>query len=200
MSRSDLISQAYRCIDEVYPDTADGRVSGDLSAFHVEEFLEEAARWVVQSVPLRVLGAGTDGPKTPETYDNGGGKVILPKGFQRLLSFKMSDWDYAVVEAYDQMSPKYKQQANAVLRGTPSRPIVFLCNGSTELEYFTTKATAHKIDVFKVFVLSKVDDSYPVKLYDITAWKTAELVLSAMNDLEAVQVCQMHVKEILQTL
>jgi hypothetical protein len=56
------------------------------------------------------------------------------------------------------------------------------------------------LDKAHCIAFDSVDDKYPSKLADITAWKTAELVLSALNDTQAAQICQAHTQEILQSL
>ena len=205
MSRASIIKKAYLCIDEVYPDITDQ----DIPAFNVEEFLDQAARIIIQIVPTRALGRLV----TDYTYSSafaflginkGVGKFILPDNFVRLISFKAEDWSSVVTEALDDTYPRYKQQGNPILRGTPHRPMVFITNGGKHLEYYTTKAVAEGaskgLEQFFAVCFDGVDDNYPTKLEDITAWKTAELVLSTMGDTSAATNCQNRVTEILQTL
>ena len=204
MSREQILKKAYQCIDEVYPDSS----SQDITAFNIDTFLDQAAKIIVKIVPPRVLGGGSDmmldwrGNMKWESLENGVGLIKLPESFQRLISFQMADWAHPVNVALDVDSPRYIQQSNPILRGTPFRPIAFLTNGGEGLEFYTTKLPLKddSIKEFRAFLLDTVDNTYPDKLQDITAWKTAELVLSAMNDVEAAQICQNHTKEILETL
>lgn len=207
MIREDIIKKAYQCIDEVYPDST----NQDISAFNIDTFLDQAAKIIVKIVPVRALGAGVDIRDVEGTrlarFNEGIGRIELPQNFQRLISFKIVDWRYPLTEALDESSLRMQQQYNPILRGTPSRPVVFLLQGGKFLEYYTSTITptaegvfSSWIDTFQGLVFDKVDDNYPTKLSDITAWKTAELVLSAMNDVTAAQICQTKTQEILQTL
>ena len=207
MVREEIIKKAYQCIDEVYPDST----NQDISAFNIDTFLDQAARIIVKIVPVRALGAGLDIRDVEGTrlasFEAGVGRIELPQNFQRLISFKISDWKYPLTEALDESSSRLQQQYNPILRGTPSRPVVFLLQGGKYLEYYTSNSKptiagqlTGFIDTFQGLAFDKVDDNYPTKLSDITAWKTAELVLSAMNDVQAAQICQTKTQEILQAL
>lgn len=202
MSRDSIIKKAYLCIDEVYPDTS----YQDIDSFNVSEFLDQAARIIVKIVPTRALGPGTDIKDEDNSLtidDDGVAECKLPPTFQRLISIQAHDWAYPLTVAFDGDSPKYQQQYNKVLRGTKHRPIIFLLNGGEKLKIYSTENTPTSSGVIKelrVFLMDAVDDNYPAKLHDITAWKTAELVLSAMNDIQAAQICQAKTQELLETL
>ena len=206
MSRASVIKKAYLCIDEVYPDITDQ----DIPAFNVEEFLDQAARLIIQIAPARTLGTlavdytnnNTDTPLI--SVIDGVGRIQLKESFARLVSFQAEDWSSVVTEALDDTSPRYKQQNNPILRGKPNRPIVFITDGGKYLEYYTTNTTGEGLSrglkKFYAVFFDGVDDNYPSKLEDITAWKTAELVLSTMGDTSAATNCTNRVTEILQTL
>lgn len=205
MVREEIIKKAYLCIDEVYPDSS----NQDISAFNIDTFLDQAAKIIVKVVPLRALDEGTNFAYSSSaflvSFKNGVGKIKLPDNFLRLVSFKVSDWKYSITEALDESSPRYHQQYNPILRGTPCRPVVFITRGGQYLEFYTTNEDAtldnnNWLDIFSGIAFDAVDDSYPTKLIDITAWETAELVLSAMNDVTAAQICEAKTQEILQTL
>lgn len=193
--RADIIRKTFSRIDEIYPDDD----SMNMSAFNIENFIDDAARWVVMTVPVHALGQGEDFSAATHTHnDNGSGTVALPQHFLRLISFQMSDWSLPLIGGLYQDDARYRQQNNSVLRGTPYRPVVFVCDGGHTIEYYTS-ATGD-IKVARCFAMEKVGDDYPDRLEDITAWKTAELVLSAMNDINAVQICQNNIKDLLQLL
>ena len=196
MTKEQLIQKVYRCIDETYPDTTEQ----DLEEFNIPAFLDEAVRWVVKVVPVGALGEGEDHSS-----------LTLPEGFLRLLEFKMDGWKVSATEALSQNNPKYWQQQNPALRGGNSRPLVFLVNGETELEPYpyyekevTDKdgktSTAPAINTLRIFKMPTGYTNYPDKLLDITAWKTAELVFSMMQDANGVSVAQAHIQQILPTL
>lgn len=202
-TRADIIRKAYLCIDEVYPDST----NQDIPAFNIDEFIDQAAKIIIMLVPTRALGEGTD-MLTHEKLEidiceSGMAKLTLPATFQRLISICAVEWPHSVAVALDSDSPKYIQQGNKVLRGSLQRPVVFLLEGNTKMEIYSVKKMSPSIGALKEFkglLFDTVDDNYPSKLHDITAWKTAELVLSAMNDVQAAQLCQAKSQEILQTL
>lgn len=203
MSRDSIIKKAYLCIDEVYPENNNYQ---DMDLFNVGEYLDQAARIIVKIVPIRALGPGVDLKKEDidiTIHDDGACEVTLPSTFERLISVQAHDWAYPLTMAFDGDSPKYQQQYNRVLRGTKHRPIAFLVNGGEKLVLYSTEKTTVANDAikeFRGFMFESVDDNYPTRLHDITAWKTAELVLSAMNDVPAAQICQAKTQEILESL
>lgn len=199
MTKEQLIQKVYRCIDETYPDTTEQ----DLEEFNIPAFLDEAVRWVVKNAPINALGMGTD---HKEATANAEGKFSLSNYFLRLLEFKLASWKVSVTDTYSQSHPKYWQQQNPALRGGVSRPLVFLAKGETELEVFPNNGT---VEVFRTFDMAADEDglytdsaysNYPYQLLDITAWKTAELVFSMMQDANGVSVAQAHIQQILPTL
>lgn len=193
--RADIIRKTFSRIDEIYPDDD----SLNMSAFNIENFIDDAARWVVMVAPIHALGEGADFSDAEHTHnDDGSGSVNLPQHFLRLISFQMNDWALPLMGGLYQDDARYRQQSNLVLRGTPYRPMVFVCNGRHTLEYYTSATDT--IKQARCFSMDKVGDDYPDGLDDITAWKTAELVLSAMNDVNAMQICQNNIKDLLQLL
>jgi hypothetical protein len=207
MAKEQLIKKVYRCIDETYPDTTEQ----DLEEFNISAFLDEAVRWVVNVVPVGALGGGVD--KTtdanPEEGEEGDVSLSLGEDFLRLIEFKMKGWKTSVTQALSQDNPKYWQQQNPALRGGNSRPVVFLVNSSFNVKKLEVYPLSDKVEVFRVFEMETYGDgsytdsaytNYPYKLLDITAWKTAELVFSMMQDANGVSVAQAHIQQILPTL
>jgi hypothetical protein len=197
--KEQLIKKVYRCIDETYPDTT----TQDLEEFNIPAFLDEAVRWVVNAVPVGALGEGNDHKAEGRDAD---GKFSLSNYFLRLLEFKLVTWRVSVTEAFTQNNPKYWQQQNPALRGGVSRPMAFITNGETKLEVFPNEGD---VKLFRTFDMAEGEDGrytdeayakYPDKLLDITAWKTAELVFSMMQDANGVSVAQAHIQQILPTL
>ena len=191
-TRSDIVQKAYKCLDEIYPDS---QLPNEIEEFRVNDFVDDAIRFIGRVAPVRALGEGTDF-KTNNKTDN---SVKLPEEFVRLVAFKMSDWTLPVTEALYSDNPRYRQQANPILKGTPNRPIVFICEGGKSLEYFSSAADA-TVDKAQAFVVDSSKDLYPEQLSNVIAWKTAELVLSAMNDAQAVQFAQNQIQQQLQAL
>jgi hypothetical protein len=207
MTKEQLIQKVYRCIDETYPDTTEQ----DLEEFNIPAFLDEAVRWVVNVVPVGALGGGEDktSDANPEDGEEGCVSLELGEDFLRLIEFKMKGWKTSVTQALSQDNPKYWQQQNPALRGGNSRPVVFLISTSGDSKKLEVYPLGNKVDVFRVFEMEIGGDGsftdaaykkYPYKLLDITAWKTAELVFSMMQDANGVSVAQAHIQQILPTL
>lgn len=188
-TRSQIIEKAYKCIDELYPDTP---LSSDIEEFRVEDFVDDAIRFIGRVAPVRALGPGVSFVPE-ETKSN---PVALPPGFVRLVAFKMSDWALPVTDALYSDNPRYRQQADPILQGTSHRPVVFITDGDTNLEYYSSVGDVVKAQAF--VVSSTVD--YPEQLSEAIAWKAAELVLSAMNDAQGVQFVQNQIQQLLQAL
>ncbi len=209
-TRSQIVEKAYKCLDEVYPDAP---LSSDIDEFHIEDFVDDAIRFIGRVAPVRALGTGEGfglkRPTTPSTPSipvsiavedtdetENTDSVVLPNGFVRLISFQMSDWALPVTDALYSDNPRYRQQADPILRGTPKRPIVFICDGDKILEYYSSTGSIKKAQAFVVSDTA----NYPEQLSEAIAWKTAELVLSAMNDAQGVQFAQAQLKQLLEAL
>ena len=203
-ARSDIVQKAYKCLDEIYPDS---QLPNEIEEFRVNDFVDDAIRFIGRIAPVRALGKGVKfgvEDDTTATVNEGGqtepteptNSVALPSGFVRLIAFQMSDWALPVTEALYSDNPRYRQQADPILMGTPKRPIVFICDGDTNLEYYSSTGTITKA---QAFVVSDTVD-YPAQLSETIAWKTAEMVLSVMNDAQAVQFAQAQLKQLFEAL
>ena len=207
-TRTDIIAKTYKCLDEVYPDTP---LSSDIDEFHIEDFVDDAIRFIGRVAPVRALGEGSSFmPEAPKAEGEGAATtttttasdsylrvnpVQLPTGFVRLIAFQMSDWALPVTDALYSDNPRYQQQADPILMGTTKRPVAFICDGGKNLEYYSSTGTIKKAQAFIVGA-----DNYPEALADVIAWKTAEMVLSVMNDAQAVQFAQAQLKQLFEAL
>lgn len=106
---------------------------GDVDTLTVDEVIEskieDAARCVVQSAPVNLLGNGKAFGDTigwDMEVGRGSGHTVLPNDFLRLIVFQMSDWTMPVTDAISVDSPAYAMQRSkwAGVRGTPERPVV----------------------------------------------------------------------------
>lgn len=203
MTKEQLIQKVYRCIDEVYPNTDVN--SPDVEEFNIPAFLDEAVRWVVKSVPVSALGDG----------DDNNFELSIPEGFLRMILLKMKGWRVPVMDALDTDNPRYWQQQNPALRAGKSRPVVFLDYAGCEFDPYPRgegisdefpKGEIERINIFKMdkgedgLYTEEAYETYPDKLLDITAWKTAELIFSVMQDANGVAVAQAQITSITPTL
>lgn len=191
-------AKALICIDEAYPDS-----NGiNASFFPVDEFIDEAARWVVRAVPLRALGEGSEIPiEGFKAEADGSGSIVLPSDFSRLIRFRIKGWSRPVLVPIYDTDPRYAQQFNPVLRGGEAKPVAVICENSCKLEYYSSSQGPYaKLQEARYFGFSSMGNDYPIHLVDVTAWKLAELVLTTMNDQPGIQLCAARIGEIMQTL
>lgn len=197
-ARDEIREKAYVYLDEVSMDVD----STNVAAFPLNELLDEAGAWVVRTCPIHCLGSGVEMPIAAfVAAEDGSGKLPLPHDFIRLLAFKMEGWNHKVTQPIRDTDEKYKQQFNRVLRGNESKPVVVLCDGDKALEYYSSSRGADAtIETARYFPYTVVNNNYPLSLYDVTAWKLAELVLAASTDVNGMQICQNKIQELYAAL
>ena len=84
----------------------------------------------------------------------GGGFVVLPDDFMRLVAFKMSDWRCAVCHAVAPDTPAYRQQFSPFgIAGCPERHVVALVPrpSGLNLEFFTSSSDEMTIGQYVAF-------------------------------------------------
>ena len=197
-ARDEIRNKAYIYLDEVSPDVD----SINVAAFPLAELLDEAGAWVVRTCPLHCLGSGIEMPTNAfQPSEDGSGKLPLPHDYVRLLAFKMEGWEHKVTQPIRDTDDRYKQQFNRVLRGNESKPVVVLCDGDKALEYYSSsKGVEATIESARYFPYTVINNNYPLELYDVTAWKLAELIFAVSNDVNGVQICQNKIQELYAAL
>lgn len=199
MAKTDIVTKALKCIDEIYPDA---NTLND-SYFPTESFVDEAVRWVIDVVPTHELTIRKVHLPDPSNtlyapaYENGVGTYMLTDDLGRLVYFKAPDWKRPVFEAITENDPRYIQQRNMVLRGNPSRPVVAIVQVGPFrfLEWYTTRGEG-----FASYFVPYAPESIPMRLEDLCAWKLAEIVLLSMSDAQHASACTVRVNELLQQL
>ncbi len=106
---------------------------GDPDTLTLEEIIrskiEPAARIVETQAPHYLLDSGRAFGGTigwRGEVGKGSGVIHLPDDFMRLVTFKMSDWERAVIEAIDETDPRYELQSSRYsgIRGNIQKPVV----------------------------------------------------------------------------
>lgn len=179
-------AKAHLCLDETQ--------SSKDSLFHLDDFLGEAVRWVIDIVPVRHLTiSSTDNTTNLEIKDD---KATLLSDLDgRIVYVKAKDWDRPVTKVIYADDILYRQQSNSVLRGNPNRPVVAYDKVTKTLELFTTTDTTVTVSYVPYDV-----QYIPASLEDITAWKLAEIVLLSINDAQGASICSARVNEQLEML
>lgn len=193
-----IVEKALKCIDEIYP----SENTLNEGYFPTDAFIDEAVRWVIDVVPSHELTIREQLSGIVERVsDDGVGSGTIDAEVGRIVYFKAKDWKRPVFGVITENDPLYKQQSNKVLRGNPSRPVVALVFGGGEsgtdrkLEWYTV----NNIGIQAIHVPYSID-SIPSRLYDITAWKLAEIVLMSMHDTQGASICTSKVNEHLEIL
>lgn len=193
--RERIVQRALLCLSE---STNDGVYYAGQDTFPVEQFLDEAGRRVIMLAPLRALGEGQNGDDLlDEITEDGIVKVALPEGFARLIVFKMAGWMRPVFTPIYDTDPRYALQFHPATRGGIVKPVVAITEGGTKLEAYSTTSD-DSISVFKYVVYTELDNSFPAKLVEATAWMTASLYLASMGELDMAKVLESKSIEMLQ--
>lgn len=196
--RSDIIAKAFVYLDEV----SAHQDEINASAFPCDKLLDESGEWVLRAAPLHALGEGKRlCCESLKANADGTGSLTLPADFIRLLYFQLSDWARPVLAPILEADPRYMQQFDPTLRGGPCKPVVALCNGGTELQYFSSSLGENaKVKDARYVAYSVVTEAYPKRLRDIVAWRLAEQVSWVMGDAETAQLCTAKIKELVEAL
>lgn len=129
---SDIIREVRIAIDQNMS-SAPMAMLADVDTLSLEDIISShvptAARLVEQDAPIHMIGAGEPFAASigwEGSVGVGSGRILLPDDFLRLVTFKMSDWSYAVNTAIEETDALYVQQGSRYggIRGNPQRPVV----------------------------------------------------------------------------
>ena len=187
-----IVEKALQCIDEIYP----SENTLNEGYFPTDAFIDEAVRWVIDIVPTHELTQRTNLTLAGATADEEGMGTAKVANVGRIVYFKCGNWKRPVFGVITENDPRYMQQRNKVLRGNASRPIVALVEGRTVLEWWP----AAESESYTAMQVPYAIGNIPASLYDITAWKLAEIVLMSMHDTEGASICTSKVNEHLEIL
>lgn len=187
-----IVEKALKCIDEIYP----SENTLNEGYFPTDAFIDEAVRWVIDIVPTHELTIREKLTLAGATADEEGMGTAKGADVGRIVYFKCGNWKRPVFGVITENDPRYMQQRNKVLRGNASRPIVALVEGRTKLEWWPADESESYTAKHVLYAI----DSIPASLYDITAWKLAEIVLMSMHDTQGASICTSKVNEHLEIL
>lgn len=129
---ADIVKDVRVCLDQNMVSDALAGI-GDVDTLALDEIIESkivnAAMAIESQAPVTMLDSGMafgDSIGWDSEAGYGSGHIHLPDDFLRLLTFQMSDWDYAVTQAITEDDPLYAQQRSRFggVRGNPQKPIV----------------------------------------------------------------------------
>lgn len=185
---------------------------GDSDTLTLDEIIRntmtDAATTIEELAPLDMLDDGVDALKEDSDYSvtwqkqkNGSdifdGSVRLPDNFMRIVSFKMSDWNYSVHEAVPMESPLYirLQSQFSGIGGTPIKPYVAIDNAQGKLEFYSSKhvqdGKSASVQVFKYLPLPSIKGdkiSLCPKLHRAIVYANASLSAAVYSSTEQMQI------------
>ena len=142
MIREQIIAQALRCIDEIYPENNEANGPN----FPLADFIDEAGKRVLLAAPLHTISSVkslAECPLRPNT--DGSGEIDLPGDFLRLARLRMDGWQRPVLVAIPEDHPLAARQYHPITRGGTAKPVALLTHGSTKLSYFSVQGGDHRM-------------------------------------------------------
>lgn len=141
----------------------------------VRSKIEGAAKVIELNAPFHLLDGGegfcdSENPIADNSVAWASGEVgigygiaKLPDDFLRLVSFKMSDWDYAVTTAITEDDPRYAMQHSRYggIKGNPQRPVVAVVQRPSGLclQFFTCRGGAEvTVEIAQYIPIPRIAD------------------------------------------
>lgn len=165
----------------------------------IKDAVPRAARMVIEAAPHYLLDRGeafATSVKWQTQIGTGMGWIQLPDDFLRLVTFQLSDWSYACIEAITEDNPLYHQMKSRYpgIVGNVQRPVTAIVHqpiGLT-LEFYVGNSSASNIQIKRAryipmprWIPTQTDDlqiKIPEKLLDATVYQTAYLVSQSLGD------------------
>lgn len=190
VTQSNIVDKAKLCIDETLTDNN----SFNASYLPVADFVNEAVRWVIDSVPIKALGVGSPvDNSTPTngvaTFNNIAGRFLWAKG---------GGWNRVVSSFIYDDNPRCAQLNDPIFGASTTRPVVVINQGGITIELHKVSGKS-QIGIMPYGALGGVWTYLPGEFLDIIVWRTAELVLSAISDVNGAAVCANKVVEHLES-
>lgn len=174
----------------------------------IESKIEDAARIVMRDAPLHLLDGGKAFGESIHWFSRegiGGGYIVLPDDFLRLVAFQMSDWSYAVTTAITEDHPLYSLQSSryAGIRGNPQRPVVALISEyPLLLEFYSCSAGAGvSVKRARYIPMPKIEDGWITfceKLRPAIIYYAAHLTALTIGNADLATVMLNTSKELMQ--
>ena len=202
MKREQIIAQALGLLLAA-GDDRHGVVAGD-AAEHIGQLhrVDGRTRRVGEPrQPLHTISSVESLAECPlRPNPDGSGEIDLPADFLRLARLRMDGWQRPVLVALPEDHPAATYQYHPVTRGGMAKPVVLLTHGGTKLRYSSITGTDHHIAEGEYIPYKGINDIYPEKLIDVTAWTLAALVLGVSNEPAGAQAADKRASEILSLL
>lgn len=154
----------------------------------VEASILKGIRLIETEARVEFLDGGSDLTGEIHWIDgeyNGGGRIVLPDDFMRMIVFRMSDWRIPVYSFIGADSPGYMLQRSKWkgVRGTPEKPVCAIVPHpeGLSLEFYSSYAEGAEPEQSKYLPMPEFDENDTVwicrRCYDAVVHKVAALVL-----------------------
>lgn len=168
---------------------------GDVDTLKVDEIIEsrivDAAVLVEQRAAHWLLDGGKSLSCNITWKSNNSGTIGLPKGFLRLVTFRMSDWAHPVTDPITEDSPLYAMQSSRFggVRGNTQRPVVAIVHGQSEsglvLEFYGCDSQEATVSYGRYIARPEITagkvDICP-SLREAIVYRTASLTAQTLGD------------------
>ena len=145
-------------------------------------------------MPVKALGKGDDSSASTitdevATFDNVGGRFLWAKG---------GGWDRVVSSFIYDDNPRCAQLNDPIFGASTTRPVVVINKGGKTIELHKV-SEASTVGIMPYAASGDGWTYLPSEFLGIVAWKVAELVLSAISDVNGAAVCANKVNEHLES-
>lgn len=206
-TRLTLINMVKIKLDELIPEgegvvydlESEPNVS-DPYDLYINGLLDEAAKHILQTAPKHILPITSCSNPAVQIGTTNYGYVLVPDGFLRLHSFKMTEWSRDVNEFITPEHEFYKLQGNDHVRAGTKKPVLVLnykvitATVKKVFEYYSVN-TAHTVEKF-LYIGETAAENLDDDLYPELTWMCASMILQNINEtnlaqkaMERVQLC-----------
>lgn len=127
---------------------------------------------------------------------NGGGRIVLPEDFMRMIVFKMSDWYIPVYSFIGADSPGYLLQRSKWkgIKGTPEKPVCAIVPhpDGLSLEFYSSYTEGAEPEQCTYLPMPEFDEDDNVEIcrrcYHAVVYKVAALVLNSYEKADLAKI------------
>ncbi|MFI3262301.1 MAG: hypothetical protein R3Y26_05275 [Rikenellaceae bacterium] len=168
--------------------------------YPMAEMIKEATHELLRLAPLNYFMPSDFSDAKLIANRDGTGRVVLPRDFIRLISFRMDGWHRPMTVLLNASDDSYKKQFHPLTRGGVVKPAIYRRNN--ELLYFSLPPDSKHELVEALYLknISALDDEFPKELQGALVWLVAAKCLSVACDTDQSNVCYENYKNLITQL